>query len=43
MLLPQRNEKDLVDVPAEVREKVALRTIETIEEVLEATLEAPGS
>ncbi len=43
VLLPRRNEKDLVDVPAEVREKVALRTIETIEEVLEATLEAPGS
>ena len=43
VLLPQRNEKDLVDVPAEVREKVALRTIDTIEEALEATLEAPGS
>jgi ATP-dependent Lon protease len=39
VLLPRRNEKDLVDVPAEVLEKVEVRQVDTIEEVLEQALE----
>ncbi len=43
VLLPRRNEKDLVDIPAEVREKVELRLVETIEEVLGLALEPPDA
>ena len=39
VLLPKRNEKDLVEVPAEVREDLDLRLVETIDEVLAAALE----
>jgi ATP-dependent Lon protease len=39
VLLPRRNEKDLVDIPDEVREKVELRLVETIEDVLAFALE----
>jgi ATP-dependent Lon protease len=41
VLLPRRNAKDLVEVPAEVLEKVEVRQVDTIEEVLEQALE-PG-
>ena len=39
VILPRRNEKDLVDVPPEVREKVELVLVETLDEVLDAALE----
>jgi len=39
VVLPRRNEKDLVDVPAEVREKVAIELADEIEDVLAVALE----
>jgi ATP-dependent Lon protease len=44
VLLPKRNEKDLVDVPDEVREVLDLRLVESLDQVLSAALEpAPAS
>jgi ATP-dependent Lon protease len=43
VILPHRNEKDLVDVPEEVREQLELRLEDTIEGVLEQVLESPAS
>ncbi len=40
VVLPRRNEKDLVDVPGEVLQELAIRPVETIEEVLALALEA---
>ena len=40
VVLPRRNEKDLVDVPREVREKLEIRLADTIDDVLEAALES---
>jgi ATP-dependent Lon protease len=37
--LPRRNEKDLVEVPAEVTEKLDLRLVDEIDDVLEIALE----
>jgi len=39
VLLPKRNEKDLVDVPEEVRDAVQLRLVDDLREVLDAALE----
>ncbi len=39
VILPRRNEKDLVDIPEEVLEKVAIRLVNTIDEVLDLALE----
>jgi len=39
VLLPRRNQKDLVEIPAEVREKIEIHLVDTIDEVLEAALE----
>ena len=39
VVLPRRNEKDLVEIPEEVREQVSIRLVEHIEEALEITLE----
>jgi ATP-dependent Lon protease len=39
VLLPRRNEKDLVEIPEEIREKLEIRLVETIDEVLELALE----
>jgi ATP-dependent Lon protease len=41
--LPRRNEKDLVEVPAEVIEKLDLRLVDEIHEVLEIALEPPAT
>jgi ATP-dependent Lon protease len=41
VILPRRNEKDLVDVPEEVRAQLELRLVDSIEDVLEQALEAP--
>jgi ATP-dependent Lon protease len=40
VVLPRRNEKDLVDVPEEIREKLEIRLADTIDEVLAIALEA---
>ena len=42
VLMPRRNEKDLVEIPDEVREKIDIQLVETIDEVLERAL-APGA
>jgi ATP-dependent Lon protease len=39
VILPRRNEKDLVEIPEEVNEKLELKLVDTIEEVLELALE----
>jgi ATP-dependent Lon protease len=39
VLLPRRNEKDLVEIPDEVREKLEIHLVESIDEVLERALE----
>ena len=39
VILPKRNEKDLEDVPANVREEVQFRFVETMDEVLDLALE----
>ncbi len=40
VILPQRNEKDLEDVPPQVREEMQFRFVEFVDEVLEHALEA---
>ena len=39
VILPRRNQKDLVEVPAEVTEKLDIRFADNVEEVIEAALE----
>jgi len=39
IILPQRNEKDLEDIPANVREELTFHFVETIDEVLDVALE----
>jgi len=41
VILPRRNEKDLVDVPEEVRAQIDLRLVDNIEDVLEQALADP--
>jgi len=43
VILPRRNQKDLVEVPAEVKEKLEIVLVDTVEQVLEAALEPAGS
>ncbi len=43
VLIPKLNEKDLPDVPAEVREKLELKTVETVDDVLALALEKPAA
>jgi ATP-dependent Lon protease len=38
VLLPRRNERDLTDVPADVRERLQWRLVERVDEVLEVVL-----
>ncbi|MEN8161504.1 MAG: S16 family serine protease, partial [Myxococcota bacterium] len=40
VVLPRRNEKDLVEVPEEVREKLEVRLVDSIEEALAAALQS---
>jgi ATP-dependent Lon protease len=42
VILPRRNEKDLVEVPDEVREKLEIRFADEIDEALQAALESPA-
>jgi len=43
VVLPRRNEKDLVDVPDEVRASLDIRGVDTVAEVLEIALEPAAS
>jgi ATP-dependent Lon protease len=40
IIMPKDNEKDLTDIPEEVREDLQIHTVETIDEVLEIVLES---
>ncbi len=41
VVMPRRNEKDLVEIPDEVLEKLDIRLVETIQDALEIALEPP--
>ena len=41
VILPKDNEKDMPDIPAEVQASVAIKFVETMDEVLEFALERP--
>jgi ATP-dependent Lon protease len=43
VLLPRRNQKDLVDVPEDVRQELEIRLVETTHDVLDAALERPAA
>ena len=43
MFLPQRNEPDLDDVPAEVLDAVTVRLVSDVREILATALEVAGS
>jgi ATP-dependent Lon protease len=43
VILPRRNTKDLVDIPPEILEKVDLKLVDTIDDVLEIALEPPAA
>ncbi len=38
VLLPRHNEKDLVDIPAEVKADLTLRFVDTLDDVVSASL-----
>jgi ATP-dependent Lon protease len=42
VILPKRNEKDLEDVPANVREEMQFQFVETMDDVLDVALEPPA-
>ncbi|MBW2702906.1 MAG: endopeptidase La, partial [Deltaproteobacteria bacterium] len=42
VLLPARNEKDLMDIPEEVREKLEIIFVDNIDKVLELALRKPN-
>ncbi|MEE2664532.1 MAG: S16 family serine protease [Myxococcota bacterium] len=41
VVIPKRNEKDLIEVPDEIKDQLDIRRVETIEEVLAVTLATP--
>jgi ATP-dependent Lon protease len=41
VLLPKRNEKDLIDIPSDVRETLDLRLVESLDQVLANAQPAP--
>src|SRR5688500_20325946 len=41
VIMPKLNEKDLIDVPAEVKEKIEFVPVTTVDEVLATALELP--
>ncbi len=43
VIIPKGNEKDLVDIPAEAKEKIQFVPVETVDEVLKTALEQPPS
>jgi ATP-dependent Lon protease len=42
VIIPKLNEKDLVDVPEEAKEKLKFVPVENVDEVLEVALEKNG-
>jgi ATP-dependent Lon protease len=42
VIVPQRNEPDLDDVPADVRERMTFHIVESVDQVLSLALEARG-
>ena len=38
VILPKRNERDLEDIPAEVRNELTIKFVETVDEVLKLAL-----
>ena len=42
IVLPRRNEKDLIDIPDDVRSKLEIQLVDTIDEALQHTL-SPGT
>ena len=40
VILPRRNEKDLVEIPEEILEKLEIQLVDSIDEVLERALES---
>ncbi len=43
VIIPKQNEKDLVDIPEEAKEKIHFVPVETVDEVLQTALEQPPS
>jgi ATP-dependent Lon protease len=43
VIIPRGNEKDLVDIPEEAKEKIQFVPVETVDEVLKTALEQPPS
>ncbi len=43
VIIPKLNEKDLVDIPEEAKEKLRFVPVETVDEVLETAFERPPS
>jgi ATP-dependent Lon protease len=41
VIIPQRNRKDLVEIPAEVRKEIEFIPVRTVDDVLKAALETP--
>ena len=42
VIIPKLNEKDLPDIPGEVKEKLTIVPVENVDELLKAALEAPS-
>jgi ATP-dependent Lon protease len=43
VLLPRHNEKDLVDIPAEVKADLTLRLVDTLKDVITYLFESPSA
>jgi ATP-dependent Lon protease len=43
VIIPKKNEKDLVDIPEEAKQKIQFVPVETVDEVLQTALEQPPS
>ena len=43
VIIPKQNEKDLVDIPEEAKQKIVFVPVETVDEVLKTALEQPPS
>ena len=43
MIIPKLNEKDLVDVPEEAKQKLKFVAVENVDEVLNVALETNGA
>jgi ATP-dependent Lon protease len=43
VIIPKQNEKDLVDIPEEAKQKIVFVPVENVDEVLKTALEQPPS